>query len=140
MNARIVIAAAALASALAASHPAQAQNAEPITLPPICTADAGHDMGSMGEGHQMTMDEAHADLMRGMDEMNAQMMKGMTASDIDVAFICGMIPHHQGAINMARAELAHGDDQWARDMARKVIDAQEKEIAEMLGWLEDQAE
>ena len=39
------------------------------------------------------------------------------------ADVCAMIPHHQGAINMARAELKHGDSQWARDMAQKVIDA-----------------
>jgi uncharacterized protein (DUF305 family) len=97
-------------------------------------------MGSMDSGKkmQMEMDQAHTDLMMGMDEMNAQMMKGMTASDIDVAFVCGMIPHHQGAINMAKAELAHGDSDWAKAMAQKVIDAQEKEIADMLNWLNEQ--
>lgn len=74
----------------------------------------------------------------GMDETNTQMMQAMMASDIDVAFVCAMIPHHQGAINMARAELKHGDSQWARDMAQKVIDAQEQEIADMLSWLGEQ--
>jgi uncharacterized protein (DUF305 family) len=47
-----------------------------------------------------------------------------------------MIPHHRGAIDMAKAELAHGDDAWAKEMAQKVIAAQEKEIAEMIAWLE----
>ena len=60
------------------------------------------------------------------------------ATDIDVAFVCGMIPHHQGAIDMAKAELAHGDDPWAKEMAQKVIDAQTQEIADMLAWLEKQ--
>jgi uncharacterized protein (DUF305 family) len=86
----------------------------------------------------MGMDQAHQDLMAGMDEMNTQMMKGGMASDIDVAFVCSMIPHHQGAINMAKAELAHGDSEWAKEMAQKVIDAQEKEIADMLNWLNEQ--
>jgi uncharacterized protein (DUF305 family) len=117
-------------------------------------AMAGHDMAAMGadlpeicktaEGKagEMTMDmshdmdQAHADLMAGMDVTNKQMMDGMMVEDIDVAFVCGMIPHHQGAINMAKAELEHGDNQWAKDMAQKVIDAQEKEIAEMVTWLE----
>lgn len=123
---------------LAFAQPALAQDNMAVELPAICTANAGHDMGSMDSGHKMEMDQAHTDLMMGMDEMNAQMMRGMTASDIDVAFICGMIPHHQGAINMAKAELAHGDSDWAKAMAQKVIDAQEKEIADMLNWLNEQ--
>ena len=122
---------------LALAAPAMAQDT--MTLPAICTANAAHDMGSMESGHDMKMDQAHTDLMKGMDEMNAMMMKGMTASDIDVAFVCGMIPHHQGAINMAKAELAHGDSEWAKQMAQKVIAAQEQEIAEMLNWLAEQS-
>ena len=120
--------------------PALAQDS--VTLPEICTSDAmQHDMGTTkAEPMAQGMDQAHQDLMKGMDEMNTQMMKGMTASDIDVAFACAMIPHHQGAINMAKAELAHGDDDWAKDMAQKVIDAQEKEIADMLAWLEGQTQ
>ena len=55
---------------------------------------------------------------------------------LDVAFMCGMIPHHQAAINMAKAELAHGDNEWAKDMAQKVIDAQKQEIVDMVAWLE----
>lgn len=130
--------AAALAVMLAAPTLTAAQEGT-VTLPDICTANAvASDMGSMDAGHDMQMDEAHADLVMGMDDMNAKMMQGMTAKDIDVAFVCGMIPHHQGAINMAKAELAHGDDQWAKDMAKKVIDAQEAEIAEMVTWLEEQ--
>jgi uncharacterized protein (DUF305 family) len=121
------------------ASPSFAQDAGTMALPEICTANAGHDMGTMDMGHQMKMDEAHTDLMKGMDEMNAMMMKGMTASDIDVAFVCGMIPHHQGAINMAKAELAHGDSDWAKQMAQKVIDAQEQEIADMLNWLAEQS-
>jgi uncharacterized protein (DUF305 family) len=127
---------------LAFTHPSTAQ---PVSgLPAVCTQNSGHGSGGMGMGmggNEMMMpaDQAHADLMKGMAEMNMQMMSGMTASDIDVAFVCSMIPHHQGAIDMAKAELAHGDNQWAKDMAQKVIDAQEKEIAEMLAWLEEQA-
>jgi uncharacterized protein (DUF305 family) len=66
------------------------------------------------------------------------MMAGGTAKDIDVAFVCSMIPHHRGAIDMAKAELAHGDDPWVRKVAEGVIAAQEKEIADMLKWLEEQ--
>lgn len=104
-------------------------------LPEICLS-AGDMGGDMSMDMQGDMDQAHMDLMAGMDETNKQMMSGMMVEDIDVAFVCAMIPHHQGAINMAKAELEHGDNQWAKDMAQMVIDAQEKEIADMVAWLE----
>lgn len=106
-------------------------------LPEICKSAGEATMQPMPMDHEM--DQAHTDLMAGMDAMNRDMMTGAMAEDIDVAFVCGMIPHHQGAINMAKAELQHGDDEWAKEMAQKVIDAQEAEIAEMLAWLEEQA-
>jgi uncharacterized protein (DUF305 family) len=70
-----------------------------------------------------------------MDAMHGPMMDGVMADDPDVAFVRGMIPHHQGAIDMAKAELQYGDDLWAKEMAQKVIDAQEAEIAQMKEWL-----
>lgn len=106
-------------------------------LPDICKTAGEATVEPMATGHEM--DQAHTDLMAGMDAMNRDMMTGAMAEDIDVAFVCGMIPHHQGAIDMAKAELAHGDDEWAKQMAQKVIDAQEAEIADMLAWLEEQA-
>ena len=69
--------------------------------------------------------------------MDRDMMQGMMKEDPDVAFVCGMIAHHQGAIDMANVELKYGDDQWAKEMAQKVIDAQTKEIAEMTDWLKN---
>ena len=109
-------------------------------LPPICLENAAQVMG-MGNGGMMmgTPDVAHTDLMAGMAAMDKDMMVGGTATDLDVAFVCSMIPHHQGAIDMARAELAHGDDPWVKQMAQNVIDAQTKEIADMLAWLAKQA-
>ena len=112
--------------------------AQPIDLPAVCLTGAGD--GSMAPMSGMAMDHAgpHPDLMAGMDEMNAQMMAGATAADIDVAFVCSMIPHHRGAIAMAEAELASGDDPWARSLAEAIIAAQEQEIADMLEWLSRQ--
>ena len=66
------------------------------------------------------------------------MDQGMQANDIDVAFICGMLPHHQGAIDMAKAELQYGDAPWAKQQAHAIIEAQTKEIAEMEDWLAKQ--
>lgn len=49
------------------------------------------------------MHQAHVDLMTGMNETNTQMMSSMTIEAIDVAFVFSMIPHHQGAISMAKS-------------------------------------
>src|SRR5690349_16560504 len=130
---KTTLATTALALTLAFAPQAFAQDA---ALPAACKAAAAAEkpMGDMG-GMDHEADEAHTALMAGMDAMNANMMAGAQNPDIDVAFVCGMIPHHQGAINMAKAELQYGDNQWAKDMAQKVIDAQEKEIADMTAWL-----
>lgn len=103
-------------------------------LPEICLTAAPMAAEPMAMGHEL--DEAHTDLMAGMDENNQLMMQAGMVEDLDVAFVCAMIPHHQSAINMAKAELEHGDNQWAKDIAQKIIEAQESEIAEMTQWLE----
>ena len=112
--------------------------AEEAGLPEVCKSHSAHETAP-AMPHGTATDQAHADLMKGMDAMNAGMAQGMMAEDIDVAFVCGMIPHHQGAIDMAKAELAHGDDPWVKEMAQKVIDAQTQEIAEMKDWLAKQS-
>lgn len=130
----------AVPTALAISKPKAEAPAATSGLPDACKA--GHAMepaASSPMGHSMDTDEAHTALMAGMGTMNADMMTGAQAQDINVAFVCSMIPHHQGAIDMAKAQLQFGDDPWAREMAQKVIDAQTREIADMIKWLEDHA-
>jgi hypothetical protein len=126
---------ASLPSAAQDAHSGHDMSGIAPDLPEICRAGGTmSDDIAMGMDHEM--DQAHTDLMAGMAETNKQMMDAMMVEDLDVAFVCGMIPHHQAAINMARAELEHGNNDWAKAMAQKIIDAQEAEIDEMVSWLE----
>lgn len=81
------------------------------------------------------MDESHQAYMATMTKMEPAMMEGIKAKDPDVAFICGMIAHHQGAIDMAEVELKYGNNEDAKQKAQKVIDAQKKEIKDFTAWL-----
>jgi uncharacterized protein (DUF305 family) len=55
--------------------------------------------------------------------------------DADVDFVQGMIPHHQGAVDMAKIVLQYGADPDIKKMAQDIIAAQDKEIAMFRAWL-----
>ena len=71
---------------------------------------------------------------KAMNDMHKSMMIDYSGNP-DVDFVRGMIPHHQGAIDMARIELKYGKDPELRKLAQDIIAAQESEIAGMKAWL-----
>ncbi|HRI77365.1 MAG TPA: DUF305 domain-containing protein [Alphaproteobacteria bacterium] len=73
-----------------------------------------------------------------MEKMHHDMAIAPTG-DADIDFARGMIPHHQGAIDMAKIVLEKGKDAEIRKLAEDIIAAQEKEIAFLQGWLDKNA-
>lgn len=70
-----------------------------------------------------------------MDRMHGPMMAAMAETDPDVAFVKGMIPHHQGAVEMAEWVLKYGKDPKNRKLATEIIQQQKLEISRMHAWL-----
>lgn len=163
MNSSKTIFAVAVA-AVAVSSPALAQAPE-FQLPDQCTSTtamggmdhSAMDHGGMHDNQGGGMNSGMMDMM-GMEGVDLESMpehvqenmrrmmismpamhEGMMMEDADVAFACGMIAHHQGAIDMAEVLLAHGDDPQMRALAEEIIAAQVDEIEQMTNWLAENA-
>jgi len=80
-----------------------------------------------------------ARFMQAMDTSMKKMDRDMAAApmngDIDHDFATMMMPHHQGAIDMAKAELSYGKDPVMRRLAQEILVDQQSEIDAMQLWL-----
>ncbi len=79
-------------------------------------------------------DEAEAPFLHDNAAAMSKMMAAMAvrpSGDVDRDFVATMVPHHQGAIEMAQAELRYGHNEQLRRIAQEIIVDQTQEIAVM---------
>jgi len=117
----------------------------PLTL--LCFVTAAAQAQSSSQPHASTkMAQGHMQQgSSGSQEMKQAMMAGMDGmekmpitGDIDRDFAMMMKMHHQQAVDMANMELAQGKSPAMKAMARQIIAAQKKEIAQFDRWLAKQ--
>jgi uncharacterized protein (DUF305 family) len=85
-------------------------------------------------GDTAMQDSNWAELMKSMQTMHTAMGAAKPSGNDDADFVNLMLPHHQAAVDMARAELLHGTDAQMRRLAQEIITDQESEIQLMQRW------
>ena len=89
----------------------------------------GEPVPSTGDGHAMSGMSGQTDGMMSADEMTD--LGKATGSGFDRMWLKAMVRHHEGAVQMAKTELAEGTNPDAKKLAQAVIDSQSAEITEM---------
>lgn len=93
---------------------------------------ASHPDAPKPKPNTEAMQEAYA---KGMNTMHSDMMLGIAEPVADMAFARGMLPHHIGAVDMAKVQLQYGTDEEMRKLAQDIIDAQQPEIELIQNWI-----
>jgi len=70
-----------------------------------------------------------------IEKMHSAMSSIKSSGNNDADFVALMLPHHQAAIDMAKAELVNGKDAQMRRLAQEIITDQQSEIELMQLWL-----
>ncbi len=106
----------------------------PATQAPMTMPMPGMPMHPMAGATTPAGSEAKKSMMAAMERMSHTMQAVPMTGNADRDFVAMMIPHHAGAIDMARFELANGKDPAMRKLAEAIVSAQENEISEMQAW------
>jgi uncharacterized protein (DUF305 family) len=100
-----------------------------FATPPTFAQQAAHSQATVATASSSTA---------AYEASMAKMHKGMMlnySGDPDIDFVRGMIPHHQGAADMAKVMLQYGKDPQMLKLAQQIVDDQDKEIGVLKEWL-----
>jgi uncharacterized protein (DUF305 family) len=123
------------ATVLMAATNAFAQSPAPAQAPVDHSKMDHSKMGHGAPAPGATADTASTKAFRAASDKMHGDMAITFSGNADVDFLKGMLPHHQGAVDMAKIVLEHGKDAKVRKLARDIIKAQNTEIAFMKAWL-----
>ncbi len=102
---------------------------------PAVAGDGHHHPTGHPDAKTAASDSAATKAFR---DANARMHREMDiryTNNVDVDFVRGMIPHHRGAVEMAKIAREHSKDPEIRKLAEEIIKAQDIEIAQMEAFL-----
>ncbi|WP_175873095.1 DUF305 domain-containing protein [Burkholderia sp. BCC0397] len=101
----------------------------------IASAQQAAPMSGMNMSQSTEANSPSVQAFKDADQSMMQKMQAPTyTGDADKDFVAHMIPHHQGAIDMAQVELKYGKDPEMQKLARSIVKAQKEEIATMKRW------
>jgi len=107
----------------------------------LCAAAALAQMVmAMDKGASLSPSQFTQDMDASMKLMDHEMSAAQMDGNADHDFAVMMMPHHQGAIDMAKAELSHGRDPTMRRLAEEIIADQKSEIDLMNLWMREHPE
>jgi uncharacterized protein (DUF305 family) len=109
-----------------------------LQIPGIGVLPAGVHAESNGNNSQLTAEPGWSELIASMDKMHMAMGAIKRSGNSDIDFVRLMLPHHQGAIDMAKTQLLYGKDPQMRRLAQEIITDQQLEIELMQRWLKQQ--
>jgi uncharacterized protein (DUF305 family) len=101
----------------------------------VCSIASPARQGLPSSKKEQTERTAGLEMEQAMEKMHAGMASIKPTGDNDVDFVRFMLPHHQAALDMAKAELTHGKDPQMRRLAQEIVTDQESEIELMQLWL-----
>ena len=99
------------------------------------TTLAAQDVSHAHAAARPSPDSSWSELTSSMEKMHRTMASVESSGNDDVDFVALMLPHHQAAIDMARAELQHGTDPALRRLAQEIVTDQQSEIDLMQLWV-----
>ena len=98
-----------------------------LTIPALCGSSAfAARLQTAASDEAPFLAENNTAMTRMMDDMSVK-----PTGDVDRDFVALMVPHHQGAIDMAQAELRYGHNEQLRRIAQEIVVEQQQEIVAM---------